>query len=142
MAKTQVYLRALTPEARDALGGLTTATVDVLPFRVGRESRHRGGQDRVSDDWRGGGSSPNNDLYLRDLGRAKYISREHFQLEYHDPGRFVVRDRGSVCGTMVGNTLIGGDRETGTCPIRGGSTIVLGGAESPYAFQFMVERGG
>ena len=87
---------------------------------------------------RGFGAAPNNDLYLFDRGSLKYISREHFQIERREAGRFVLRERGSACGTLVGNEQIGGEREVEEIALEDGNTIVVGGSESPYVFQFIV----
>lgn len=141
MSTDEVVLRALTPEAEDALGGSSEVPIRAYPFRVGRESK-----DETSVL---GFRAPDrtlmirdvkNQLHLRDTGELKTISREHFQIEQDPQGGYVLKDRGSVCGTVVGGNLIGGGRKGGTCPLLDGSVIVVGGPESPYAFRFIIAR--
>lgn len=63
-------LVALTPEAKDALGGRDHVEIDRLPFRIGRESRVGvvKGELRFMER-RKGAKPPNNDLYLYDRGK-------------------------------------------------------------------------
>ena len=134
-------LRALTPEAEESLRGAAEAAVTGSPFRVGRESRGEpeqgvelfGGRDR-----RAPSANTNNDLYLHDPGRLKHISREHFIIERRPDGSYLLEDRGSACGTIVGNVAIGGRRRTGQCPLEDGNVIVVGNDESPFVYQFLL----
>lgn len=141
MSTHEAILRALTPEAEDALGGTSEVPIQAYPFRVGRESR-----DTTSVL---GFRAPDrtlmirnvkNQLHLQDNGELKTISREHFQIEQDAQGGYVLKDRGSVCGTLVGDNLIGGGRKGGTCELVDGTVIIVGGADSPYAFRFLIAR--
>lgn len=131
----RALLRPLTPEAQAALGGAAEVLVDRYPFRVGRESRYR--RVAVRDERRGEGASTN-DLYLCDSGKLRRISREHFQIEQPQAGRFILRERGSVSGTLVGDEFVGGDRELGEIALEDGNAVAVGGPDSPYVFRFVV----
>ncbi len=78
-------------------------------------------------------------LFLLDRAddHTRYISREHFSIEY-DAGRFSVVDLCSTCGTIVGGRRIGGNREGGQGELRDQDEIVIGSASSRYAFRFEV----
>ncbi|MCX7591058.1 MAG: FHA domain-containing protein [Kiritimatiellae bacterium] len=131
-------LRPLTLEAREAINR-DEVRIRTFPFRVGRESRmglvHGVFQ---SLERRKLTTPPNNDLYVMDRGKRLQISREHFQIERNTDGSFVLVDRGSACGTIVDDQVVGGDDKGGRCPIRNGSVIVVGTSASPYRFQFLV----
>jgi len=129
-------LRALTPEAERALGGRPQVTLTRFPFRVGRESRGGNGVDWDRTERRIAHVVASNELYLLDRNRVKHISREHFQIELGEDGGYAVVDRGSACGTIVGERNIGGRRERGRCRLADGNVIVVGMAQSPYVFQF------
>ena len=108
-----------------------------LPFRIGRETR------LYSSPWhmkhgerRKGLAAPNNDLYLEQVGKAHYISREHAQIERRDDGSYYVVDRSSICGTTVGGTFVGGTGLGGECLLQDGDTVILGPPRSPYRFRF------
>jgi len=133
---TKSLLRALTPEAEAALGDTSEALIENYPFRVGRESRYQG--VTVRTDRRGKGAAPTNDLYLLDSGRLTHVSREHFEIDHPEPDRFVLRERGSLCGTLVENEFIGGNRQLGETALEDGNSIAVGGPDSPYVFQFVV----
>lgn len=129
-------LVALTGEARLALSGAPELKLTRFPFRVGRESRSplEAGVV-VHDERRRQSVAPNNDLYIWDPGPLLNISREHFQIERSDSGEFFVRDRGSTCGTLVGNVRLGaGGPES--CVLLPDNTIVVGTPQSPFVFRF------
>src|SRR5438034_5504417 len=109
---TRISLVALTPEATVALGcpelGLTG-----FPYRVGRESRapkYSGGV--LQPERRQPGSSPSNELYIREVSEPFNLSREHFQIEWDGRGLILV-DRGSTCGTLVEGVRVGGQGRVG-----------------------------
>lgn len=136
MQPTIPILVPLTGEARGSAPGDSLIHIARFPFRVGRESRHReiAGINFASDQRREQ-VAPNNDLYLVDRGRTLSVSREHFQIERDDQGHFIVRDRGSACGTLVGNRALGlGGRSW--CQLHPDNTIVVGGSESAFVFRF------
>jgi pSer/pThr/pTyr-binding forkhead associated (FHA) protein len=78
-------------------------------------------------------------LFLLDRAddHTRYISREHFSIEY-DEGRFSVVDLRSTCGTIVAGRRIGGNREGGQGELHDQDEIVIGTASSRYAFRFEV----
>ena len=129
-------LCALTPEARYACGA-REFEITTFPFRAGRESRRLVGcYPDDSPQRRELRNAFNNDLYLIDEMRPKSISREHFEIHRDPNGAFTISDRASACGTMVGNRLLGGDRRAEQMVLNNENVILLGGAGSPYAFQF------
>ena len=113
--------------------------LDAFPFRIGREARlcmtpwHMKHGER-----REGTALPNNDLYLEPVGRAHYISREHVQIERRADGSYWAVDRGSICGTTVGNRFVGGTGTGGSCLLADGDELILGSSRSPYRFRFTV----
>jgi pSer/pThr/pTyr-binding forkhead associated (FHA) protein len=81
-------------------------------------------------------SSPNNDLYLLDMGERLNISREHFQIEARDSQFFLI-DRGSACGTLVEGETIGKGRNGGERRLENGDVIIVGTSESKFIFKFL-----
>lgn len=136
MARKVPVLVALTGEARLALSGAAELRLTRFPFRVGRESRSpMEAGVVVHDERRRQSMAPNNDLYIWDPGPLLNVSREHFQIERSDNGEFFIRDRGSTCGTLVGNVRLGaGGPES--CALFPDNTIVVGTPQSPFVFQF------
>ncbi len=109
-----------------------------FPFRVGRESRVKkihGRLERVERP-KMNDQEPNNDLYLIDRGTLLNISREHFQIEKKEDGYFLV-DRGSACGTKIGDQAIGGRDVGGDHPLHDGDIIAVGAKGTPYLYQFI-----
>ena len=142
----KAVLKAMTPEAKRATPQLSlvegVVCIRKFPFRVGRESRIKkinGRLERIErarlDD-----RPPSNDLYLVDDGHLLNISREHFQIEKNDDD-YVLFDRGSACGTQVGDITVGGDDSTGSLPLKDGDIIYIGTKNSPYIFQFIILDG-
>ena len=135
-------LQPLTPEARNAipnaLGIGSSVLIRKFPFRIGRESRVRiidGRMERIErhklDD-----RAPSNDLYLLDQGDLLNISREHLLIDRTSSGYTVV-DRGSACGTRVGETAIGGEDRGGGCVLQDGDIIAIGARTTPYLYRFI-----
>jgi hypothetical protein len=111
--------------------------VDAFPFRIGREARLGATPWKTKrGERRQGVALPNNDLYLEKVGRAQFISREHAQIEERGDGTFYVVDRGSICGTTVGTTFVGGISIGGECALKDGDVVTLGPARSPYRYRF------
>ena len=135
---TTPVLQPLTPEARESIQG-DEIKLDKFPFRVGRECRVRmvDGSPHVIERRKLHGP-PNNDLYLLDRGRRLNVSREHFQIEKKEDGTYELVDRGSACGTIVGNQAIGGSDKGGRCPLKDGDVIVVGTSESQIVFRFLL----
>lgn len=133
-------LVALTGEARLALSGAAELRLTRFPFRVGRESRSSMEAGVVvQDERRCRVAAPNNDLYIWDPGPLLNVSREHFQIERSDGDEFFVRDRGSTCGTLVGNVRLGAGGP-GSCALYPDNTIVVGTPQSPFVFRFEVRE--
>jgi hypothetical protein len=133
-------LVAVTDEAKRALGDRRDVRIGKLPFKVGRESRSRKRAAKSPTiEQRLGVASQVNDVYLMEPLWADllHISREHFSIE-REGDQFFVRDRGSVCGTMVGGTHIGGHRTGGRAELRDGDLITVGTSSSDYVFRFEI----
>lgn len=130
----QAGLSALTPEAKDALGG-AELPVTQFPFRVGLESRARRAVARIVMDRRRPGSRPSNELYLAEPEPATNVSREHFQIE-HNGAQYVLVDRQSACGTLVEGRVVGGKQAGGAVPLRDGDVIIVGTSASRFVFKF------
>lgn len=135
MADSSVYLKALTPEARNALGG-ERLQIAAFPFRVGRESRLTNKPMVPADARRGTDSPPNNDLYLHEPGTVFNVSREHFLIDYRDR-LYVLIDRGSACGTLVEGELVGEKRAGGWRRLDDNDVIIVGTSESRFVFKFV-----
>ena len=130
------FLMALTADSTAALGD---ATEEILrfPFRVGRESRDYTQNLFGSDDRRRNAAEPNNELYLNDIGRRAFVSREHFEIRRAEKGfRFV--DRKSAFGTWVEGTFVGGERRGGEVPLDDGDVIILASSDGFVAFKFRI----
>jgi pSer/pThr/pTyr-binding forkhead associated (FHA) protein len=136
MSGTSVMLKALTPEAKEALGG-TYYKIARFPFRVGRESRSNGRPADFESSRRRAVSSPNNDLYLDEPGTILNVSREHFLIDARG-GNYVLVDRGSVCGTLVEGELVGEKKRGGWRQLSNNDIIVVGTSESKFIFKFIV----
>jgi pSer/pThr/pTyr-binding forkhead associated (FHA) protein len=135
LPKSQVLLKALTPESTVCLGA-SVYEIPASPFRVGRESR-MGETAGFLNSRRRRDTVPNNDLYLLDKGPPFNVSREHFQIERRGDGFFLV-DRGSACGTLVEGVIVGRDRAGGEVRLEDGDVIIVGTSISPYAFKLLI----
>jgi len=135
MAEKTVLLKALTPEAKAALGD-NYYRIAKFPFRVGRESRTTVINGFIKSR-RQANSVPNNDLYLAETGALLNVSREHFLIDSQG-GNYVLVDRGSVCGTIVEGELVGEKRKGGSRQLSSHDVIVVGTSESKYIFKFLV----
>jgi len=130
-------LKALTPEAKAALGS-DLRVISSFPFRVGRESRHTGG-DKASDSRRRPDSKPTNDLYLPETGSELNISREHFLIE-HQNGNYLIVDRGSSCGTLVEGDALGDKRQSVSRKLEHQDVIIVGTSRSKFVFKFLLKN--
>jgi hypothetical protein len=140
MSHSTPVLVPLTPEAREAARRDTIA-LDHFPFRVGRESRlgvHHGALQVM--ERRKQAEDPSNDLYLLDTGKVLNISRQHFQIEQSTNGTYELVDRGSACGTIVGNQVLGGHDAGGRATLEDGNVIVVGTSASPYVYKFQLNQ--
>jgi len=132
-----VRLIARTDEARRALGK-AEVIITAFPLNVGRECRTALMKLSISVDRRLGGTSQVNDIYLVDPTAPYRVSREHFLIDYAE-GKFVLTDRGSVGGTTVNGTTLGGDRRGGYTELHNQDEIVVGEATSPFVFVFRID---
>jgi hypothetical protein len=137
----QAVLTAVTEEARAALGGRADIHMLKFPFKVGRESRQKLLDAIKSEiERRLAGAPPLNDLYLLEpLSDSMQISREHFSIEYRD-GQYVLVDRGSRCGTVVAEKVVGANSWWVFADLKDGDLIIVGTADSPYVFRFEIAR--
>jgi hypothetical protein len=130
------FLKALTPEAKQALGS-DTLGLGRFPFRLGRESRIQDNMKDSAESRRRSGATPNNDLYLQENSHFLNVSREHLLIDRRE-GAFVLVDRGSACGTLVEGTLVGGQRRGGWKQLCSSDVIIVGTSESRFVFKFLV----
>lgn len=100
-----------------------------FPFRVGRASEPN--EPEPSDL---------NDLWLLD-SRPFNVSRNHLAIDLWGEGRFVVKDRGSLLGTIVNGDVIGGKSHDRRAELREGENRLIVGSElSPYQIRVVVQR--
>jgi hypothetical protein len=129
-------LTPLTRKARQSVPG-GRVRVTRFPFRLGRDAQIGLRRKRLCCLERPGGNMlPDNDVFLANVGRVRFISREHFQIERNANGTYALVDRGSACGTMVDGVTVGAGDEGGRHPLRNGSVIAVGGRSSPFIFRF------
>ncbi len=138
-ATTVIRLIALTKDARDGLG-MDEITIERFPFKVGRECRTALRKALMSVERRLGMAPQLNDVYLVEpvLQVQHVVSREHFLIDVTQ-GKYTLTDRGSVCGTTVNGTTIGGDRRGGHIELHDQDEIALEAKGSPFVFKFRVE---
>jgi CRP/FNR family transcriptional regulator, cyclic AMP receptor protein len=123
-----VVLHPLTHKAAEVLPdeGLP---IKSFPFRIGRASE--ADEEEPLDL---------NDVYLLDV-KPFNVSRNHLAIDLVGSDRYLVRDRGSLLGTIVNEQRIGG-----RSPLRlanldeGDNVLILGGAQSPYQFRLRINR--
>jgi hypothetical protein len=135
VAESSICLKALTPEAKQALGG-DIFRISHFPFKVGRESRLHD-MPHGGDDFRQADSVPSNDLYLVEPGALLNVSRDHFLIEQRE-GSYYIVDRGSMCGTLVEGETVGERRVGGSRPLNDNDVIIVGTSESRFVFKFLV----
>lgn len=101
--------------------------LDRLPFRIGRRQSGEGA-DILSA----------NDLALRD-NYPYQISRNHCSIE-RSGAELIVRDRGSTLGTILNGQTMGTESEHMALPLQqGANKLVLGGEDSPFQFNVLVD---
>ena len=131
---TVFRLVARTEDAVRILG-MVEICIERLPFKVGRENRTAVMKLVMFVERRLGRAPPTNDIYVVDPDHR--VSPEHFLIDFTQ-GKFVLTDRGSVCGTTVNGKTIGGDRRGGHTELHDEDEIVIGNAASPFVFVFRV----
>lgn len=139
-SQTVARLKALTPEAEYAIEG-QLLTLDIYPFRVGRESRRREVTRALlgAGERRQNSASRNNDLYIAEQTREVFVSREHFEIQ-RDGDHYLLVDRNSALGTWVEGRLVGGSRKGGQVPLHSGDVIIVASHQSGLVFKFLVEE--
>ncbi len=128
----RVVIYPLTPEAERVVPG-DGLPVTRFPFRVGRHPDSRAEKVLAF-----------NDIELSDE-KPYWISLNHFALDLSGPD-LVVRDRGSLRGTMVNGKLIGTGAERDQEPLQigdnevvvGAAPTALGPSRSQYRFKVVV----
>lgn len=132
-----LILRSVTPTARLSIGD--EITLNRFPFRVGREARKHpspSGLRLLKERRELNPVVTTNELYVKDMGKPVNVSREHFQIEAKEDGSFELVDRGSACGTIVSDQVVGGNYTGGRCPLKFGDSIIVGTRESAIVFEF------
>lgn len=130
-------LRSVTPTARLSIGD--EIALDRFPFRVGREGRMQvpaNGLRGIIERCSTAPAKTNNELYVKDFGKSVNVSREHFQIEAKDDGSYELVDRGSACGTIVSDQVVGGNFLGGRCTLNFGDSIIVGTRQSTIVFEF------
>ena len=134
---TVVRLIALTEDACRALG-MAEIRITRFPFSVGRERRTAATKVVISVERRMKVVPPLNDTCLVEPTQRHHVSGEHFRIDFTQ-GKFVLTDRGSMCGTTVNGKTIGGQRRGGHTELHDQDEIAVGDAASQYVFEFRVE---
>lgn len=140
----KAVLKALTQESKHSIikrvFNHDIVPVYNYPFKIGREARvgYVDGEVILQERHKLGGHEPSNDVYLLDNGKYLQISREHCSIEYNGVDAYVLRDRGSACGSMVNEFNVGGDDHAASYPLKDGDIITLGSKESSYKFKFIL----
>jgi pSer/pThr/pTyr-binding forkhead associated (FHA) protein len=139
----KAILKAITPKSKHAIIK-RIAQEDIIPifsypFRIGREARvqYIDGEVILQERHKLGGQEPNNDVYLLDNSQFLQISREHCTI-IKNGDNYILQDRGSACGSMVNQFIVGGEDHNGSCKLKDGDIITLGSKESEYKFEFIV----
>lgn len=126
----------MTNEARATFQG-EEIKLHKFPFRIGRECRLNSEGQMKRREHSKLIFPPNNDLYLIDQGKFLSVSREHFQIDKKGDGTYELVDRGSTCGTIVNNKVVGGHDRGGSCLLQDGDVIVVGTPRSTFVFKFL-----
>jgi hypothetical protein len=138
-ATTVATLIPLTDEAQRALGHRSSLDITHLPFKVGRETRSPIVFSRLfaTVERRLRKVPELNDVYLIEppAPAGFRISREHFAIQRVGE-RIVLIDRGSNCGTRVGDKALGGGSTTMRADLHDGDVITIGTRTSPYRYTF------
>lgn len=117
----------MLPKTPSAASTLPAGELEItrFPFRVGRSStRH---EDPLEV----------NDLTLPDVSPFN-VSRNHFSVE-KSPDGIYIHDRGSYLGTIVNQTVIGGNHKGALTRLKKGENEVIAGSpHSPFIFRIDV----
>jgi Cyclic nucleotide-binding domain/FHA domain len=119
-------LTPMTPRAKECLRE-SGWVLPKLPFRIGRVSDAK---EMEALDL--------NDLWIIDE-KPYQVSRNHLSIDQWEPGRYVVRDRGSFLGAVVNGKQIGGKSKSRMAELKAGeNTLAVGSVDSPYMFTISV----
>ena len=122
LATQPLRLKAITEEAEEAMQG-KEIDITKIPFQIGRHARSS--------------VFGSNDLNLQDIEPYK-ISRCHCLITIVE-NKYYIIDTVSSLGSIVDGISIGGREEQKRVLLKSGKHhIVLGGEESPYAFDLIV----
>ena len=127
----------MTEDARRALG-MAEIRIERFPFSVGRERRAAVMKVVISVERRMKVVPPLNDTCLVEATQRHRVSGEHFRIDFTQ-GKFVLTDRGSMCGTTVNGKTIGGQRRGGHTELHDQDEIAVGDAASQFVFEFRVD---
>jgi len=81
---------------------------------------------------------PLNNTCLVEATQRHHVSGEHFRIDFTQ-GKFVLTDRGSMCGTTVNGKTIGGQRRGGHTELHDQDEIAVWDAASQFVFEFRVD---
>jgi pSer/pThr/pTyr-binding forkhead associated (FHA) protein len=127
---TGVFLKGLTPEARESLGS---------DFRIGRERRVR---ERLGEwfhpDRRIKTRRPSNDLYIQDPEPSGQISAQHFAINDVE-GVISLEDLGSETGTIVDGVPVGRGGFFRKVGLHHSDVIIAGPSRSPFVFKLLIQ---
>lgn len=132
--RVKAKLTPLTKQARVALGGRRSITIDVFPFRIGRESRQTAVWPLTLIDRRKAEPQDVNSLYLADKGAKLQISREHCVLEVDGEGHLCLVERGSACGTEVNGEHLAHSVNRFRVRLSASNEIAFGSPGSTYRY--------
>jgi hypothetical protein len=119
-------LTPLTAKARECLRE-SGWVLPKLPFRIGRVAD---ANELEALDL--------NELWIIDQ-KPFQVSRNHMSIDQWEPGRYVVRDRGSFLGTVVNDEPIGGRSRKRVAELRqGDNLLIIGAPDSQYRFNVNV----
>jgi len=140
----KAVLKAITEEAKHSIikreFSQDIIPIYKYPFKIGREARVQfvNGDIVLQERHKLSGKEPNNDVYLIDNGEYLQISREHCSIMQNEDGTYTLHDRGSACGSMVNDTIVGGEDHQASVPLKDGDIISLGIENSAYKFKFVL----
>jgi len=126
-----LVLAGVSTEMRAAMGN-QPIVIDKFPFHIGRDDGSSGGIGALFSLW-------TNNLSIDD--HAPYnVSRKHCLIDKRRDGYFLI-DQHSHYGTLVDNTLVGGDSDQKEMVLAAGNhRLQLGASDSPFVIQVSVPQ--
>lgn len=137
----KAVLKAITEESEHAIFtkvlGQNIIPIYSYPFKIGREARVKyiDGNVVFQDRHKLSSEESNNDAYLFDTNDFLQISREHCSIIKHDD-KYILQDRGSACGSMVNQIMLGKDNNVHE--LKDGDIITIGSEKSQYKYKYIV----